>query len=296
VARGARDWSAAAAVVDELLHAKPGDPAATSVYAAGDQQLELPSTLVPPTATLTVADTSPRAGRAFDLDVRVTWAGTFDDYLLLPPEAHLPEGVTVLSTSATSSSRDGAAVVTYHLRLLANAAGAFALDPVELRYTPRGEGEPSPRASPGPPSSSLPHPARPAPLGLGSGPRGRPRARCSDSRRAQLAPPTQRRAASAGRGRRRAPQRAARRGATQTRGGGRRRLRRRAHPLEVELGATETDPAAARLLEQIRYGGATPSEEELNQWLRRLERRLNEQSADPGAIERARIRMAQTKV
>ena len=55
---------------------------------------------------------------------------------------HLPEGVTEESISATSSSDDGQNVVTYQIRLRAETAGKFALDPVEVLYTPRGESAP----------------------------------------------------------------------------------------------------------------------------------------------------------
>jgi peroxiredoxin len=295
VARGARDWSGAVSVMEELTRARPGDPNATSVYAGRGEQVELPSTLVPPTATVALADTAPRAGRPFDLDVRVSWAGTFDDYLLLPPEVHLPEGVAALNTSATTSSRDGAAVVTYHLRLVSAAPGSYALDPVELRYTPRGETQPVATRMAGPTVAVAPYTLlglRPwtwlwslaGVVGVGGaarafgawrrrrGARARPVADDATSRATALLETARR----------------------QRLEGDLAGFVEGLIRLESELGADATDPAAARLLEQIRYGGATPSDEELNQWLRRLERRLGERTQGPSAAGKARIRMAQT--
>jgi hypothetical protein len=125
-------------LVDGLLGATPADPAPDGSYA---ERLELPATLVPPTGEVTTSPEAPHRGEPFTVDVRITWDGQLRDYLLHPPVVHLPDAVTHRATSATTSSADGGAVVTYHIELVAGEPGAFALDPVELRYTPRGEKE-----------------------------------------------------------------------------------------------------------------------------------------------------------
>ena len=56
----------------------------------------------------------------------------------MPPVVHLPAEVKELNTRASTSTLEGNAVVTYTVELQPTAAGKFALDPVELRYTQRG--------------------------------------------------------------------------------------------------------------------------------------------------------------
>jgi peroxiredoxin len=141
MARGARDWGAMTGLVDGLLRADPADPADPAPQGAFAERLDLPPTLVPPTAEVTTSTEEPRPGEPFTVDVRITWDGQLRDYLLHPPVVHLPDAVSTSATSATTTSADGGAVVTYHIELLAGEPGAFALDPVELRYTPRGEKE-----------------------------------------------------------------------------------------------------------------------------------------------------------
>ncbi|MEE8408076.1 MAG: TlpA disulfide reductase family protein [Myxococcota bacterium] len=144
VSRGARDWAAHSmtGLIDRLLALIPPDPKASSLYAAGGGAVELPSNIVPPTAEVIVANPTPGVGRPFNVDVRIRWAGHIDDYILHPPSIQLPESVTLTGTSARTSSEAGAQVITYRLSLVASEPGSFALDPVEVRYTPRFESKP----------------------------------------------------------------------------------------------------------------------------------------------------------
>jgi peroxiredoxin len=142
VARGARDWGGMADLFASLAQIIPADPNAESLYAAAGGSVELPAKLVPPTAEVTLSDETAQVGREFAVDVRITWDGNFDDYLLHPPSIHLPEQVERLGVSAQTSTEAGAQVVAYEIRLVATEEGSFALDPVELRYTPRLESAP----------------------------------------------------------------------------------------------------------------------------------------------------------
>ncbi len=162
LARGARDWSKLVPLADGLLAAVPprlGDEAARiaqapSATGAGVAPVALPPVFDPPTAEVALLDPAPVAGRPFELEVRLRWAGDLAEYLPQPPLVHLPEGVERLAvTAATSSRGEGSrqeggrgekggrsgSLVTYRLELRAAEPGSYALDPVELRYTPRLE-------------------------------------------------------------------------------------------------------------------------------------------------------------
>ncbi|MBI5507135.1 MAG: redoxin domain-containing protein [Deltaproteobacteria bacterium] len=153
ISRGARDWSRLVPLFERLSGEEPS--AAPPSYAQQDK-IEVPAVLTPPTATVAVADAAPVAGRDFAVQVKITWAGNFDEYLLLPPEIHLPAEVLAKGTAATTSSVDGRQVVTYAISVQPQSAGKFALDPIELRYTARGEKEPMTARVPGPTVEVLP--------------------------------------------------------------------------------------------------------------------------------------------
>ncbi len=151
VARGARDWSALGGLYQLLIagvapfDSAASDPARDTAFAYSEdvQQVELPIRLTPPDAR--VVDSRDRrvaVGEPFEIEIEVTWAGNFDEYLLHPPRIVLPEGIEQLEVAAETSGEGGDSVVTYRVSLEAKSAGVYALDPVELRYTPRGDDEP----------------------------------------------------------------------------------------------------------------------------------------------------------
>ncbi len=149
VSRGSRDWAALSPMFDAALAAVPatltGDPAgvvAADVYADAGESVATPSVSDPPTAEVRLDNATPRAGEPFNLDIELHWAGNFEEYLPHPPEILLPEGVVQESMTAESSSRQGRGVLTYRATLRAEEPGRYALDPVEVRYTPRFEATP----------------------------------------------------------------------------------------------------------------------------------------------------------
>jgi peroxiredoxin len=148
VSRGARDWTALGSLLDAVLAAVPPDPQAEAIYAEGP--VELVSISNPPTAEVSLSNPEPRVGKPFHLDIHLLWAGNFEEYLPHPPEVLLPEGVVRESVTASTSSREGRNLVTYRVTLKALKAGSYALDPVELHYTPRFESTPVSSRVPGP--------------------------------------------------------------------------------------------------------------------------------------------------
>lgn len=139
--RGARDWTALTPMIDELVAALPPDPGAAIEYAELEESATIAEVLNPPTAEVALAPGPLSAGRPFELEVALRWAGTFEEYLPQPPQVALPEGVERLGVAAATSTEDGENVVRYRIRLEAEEPGSYALDPVELRYTARASGE-----------------------------------------------------------------------------------------------------------------------------------------------------------
>jgi len=141
VSRGARNWVALMPMLDALQGTASPDGDSTQ-YASDSAPVELPPILDPPTAEVALSQLSPRPGQSFFMDVHLKWAGNFEEYLPHPPEIFLPEGIVQEGMTARTNSRDGSNQVVYRVALKAEAAGDYALDPVELRYTPRYESMP----------------------------------------------------------------------------------------------------------------------------------------------------------
>ncbi len=169
VSRGSRDWAALSPMFDGALAAVPAtltmDAPAPDAYAGAGEQVATPSVSDPPTAEVRLASETVSAGEPFHLDIDLFWAGNFEEYLPHPPEVLLPEGVSRESVTAESSSRDGSNRLTYRVTLLAEEPGRYALDPVEVRYTPRFESTPVAGRVPGPTVEVV----APAILGLSPG-------------------------------------------------------------------------------------------------------------------------------
>ncbi len=137
LSRGARDWWALAPALDRALELAPPPAGGAAGYAAPGSEITVAPVLQPPRAELALSTPAPAAGEEFYLDVRLVWAGDSADYLPRPPAVALPEGVERGRVTASTSSLLGRNVVTYRVALTAAAPGRYALDPVELSYTPR---------------------------------------------------------------------------------------------------------------------------------------------------------------
>jgi len=300
VARGARDWSRAGQLVNELTTLVPSSEAAERHYASAraDEPVELPSNVVPPSGELRLATPSPEQGQLFELEVAVRWAGHLQDYLLHPPEVHLPEGVTQEAVEASTSSQQGTQVVTYTVRLRAEQRGEYSLDPVELRYTPHLEGKLQAARIAGPTVTVV----APTVLGVeqgwflaGSAGAAAAAAACAVAlavvirrrRRRARAVVQESPAVRLGRALREA------------------RARRVAGDIAAFLeGASEIRKALGepdetdeenfrKLLERVRYGGERPDDMELDRLERRLERAIRELDGGKDALADEGIRLAE---
>lgn len=148
VARGAREWDASGELIRELLAAIPAGDAPPEGYETAPafmptpEVVALPDHVVPPTASVRTSAGELLPGDTFTVDVAVRWAGHTGDYVLHTPELELPGGIAGTGTSASSSSLDDEQTVTYQIGLRAEAPGEYALDPVDVQYTPRGGHQP----------------------------------------------------------------------------------------------------------------------------------------------------------
>ncbi len=303
VSRGARDWSTLADLFEQSFEIYPPgavplptrSATTAEVAAAEPAPVELPTQLEPPTARWELSTTEPRPGESFHLDIKILWAGNFDEYLLLPPALEAPEGLRQIGTSATSSSEAGRNVVNYRLAFEATEAGRYALDPIELRYTPRFEQEPVASQITGPTvtvkrASLLGMPMGVAVISLAAGGTvlallfallirhqrhsTAPSAADTDQfERFQEAFDTSRRQRMQG-------NTAASLATLAT--------------LEGELGTSPSDLESthlARLLDDVRYGGGQPSREQLDRIERRVEVGLQALRPDPGQTKlRAKLK------
>lgn len=264
---------------------------------AADESQPAPPEIDPPGATVHLSTDHPRVGEPFHLDVRIRWSGSFQDYLLHPPQVQLPEGVRHEGTTAETSSGDGRNLLTYRLALRGEKAGSFVLGPVELRYTPRGEAEPVGRLLEGPTVEVRPWTLAGltpgglaatggallagglALFGLVRWRRGRqPAGESGEARHRHLAE----RLEEARRQRLEGQPREAFLA-----------LAALARELELE-GDDEERSRLADGVERARYGGQAPPEAELDRWQRRLGRRLQELAVEPEAAARRALKLRPT--
>jgi peroxiredoxin len=144
MARGARNWANMVPLFEALrdLASAQGLAQGGGQYQApGASPVALPQVPNPPDATVRGPGQEPKVNQVFTVVVEMHWPGHFEDYIPNPPEIPLPEGVAHLGTRASASTAQGQRTVAYHIDLKALRAGRFALDPVELRYTPRQENQ-----------------------------------------------------------------------------------------------------------------------------------------------------------
>lgn len=134
LATGARDWTAIVPLI-ESLRSESAATVGDAKY-ADSGTVDVPRVLDPPDAELTLSTDTPRVGQEFDLEIRLRWAGSLDEYRPQTPKVELPEGITQIGVGASSDSREGSHIVVYRVALRADAPGTYALDPIELSYVP----------------------------------------------------------------------------------------------------------------------------------------------------------------
>lgn len=94
-----------------------------------------PAGAADPTAEVAVSDRRPTAGEAFYLTVTLRWPGPFEDHLPHPPRWSLPRSLEAGDLTASTARVGDDSVVTYRLRLTAHRPGTLDLAPVEVAYT-----------------------------------------------------------------------------------------------------------------------------------------------------------------
>lgn len=88
------------------------------------------------------------AGTPFCLTLIISWQGDAEEYLIGPPRPELPEGIEQVSSSFSSSAREGMQRLEYAFVLRALQAGEYAIKPVVIKYWARGEDQESTILSP----------------------------------------------------------------------------------------------------------------------------------------------------
>ncbi len=91
-----------------------------------------------PQVEATLAASTVSTGAPFTLAITVSWQGDADQYVIVPPEPELPEGVERVSSSfASSASADMQSMhYTFLLRALKN--GAYTIKPAVVKYWAKG--------------------------------------------------------------------------------------------------------------------------------------------------------------
>jgi hypothetical protein len=292
VAQGARDWSQMDDLLEALVAQTPPDPATPRAYASAGP-VELESVTEPPTAEVSLSTPSPVAGESFVLDVRLLWAGDFAEYVPMPPQVQLPEGVERLGVEASTSSVDGRSVVSYRITLRASEPGSYALDPIELRYTPRTDPAPLTTRLLGPTVTVVEAPVL-GPGGFTLALAGAVLLLIAGA--AALIVRRRRRPATA------SDDSAPLYDRLRSRFDGARAKRVQGDAagfiadvtaILAELDSDDRSAELDELIERVRYGGQTPPAEELDRLQRHVKRRLDSLRPDPEENEREAVRLAE---
>jgi hypothetical protein len=86
-------------------------------------------------------------GTPFTLSITVSWQGDADQYIIVPPEPELPDGIEKLSSSFVSSASADMQTMNYSFVLRARNTGQYTIQPAQVKYWPRGEEKESTAAS-----------------------------------------------------------------------------------------------------------------------------------------------------
>ena len=86
-------------------------------------------------------------GTPFALSITVSWQGDADQYVIVPPEPELPDGVEKQSSCFVSSASAGIQTMHYTFFLRALNNGDYTIKPAEVKYWARGEEKESTAAS-----------------------------------------------------------------------------------------------------------------------------------------------------
>lgn len=99
---------------------------------------------------VTVSDPRPAPGEPFELEVQLSWPGEPGAFRPHTPRLRLPSGIERGEITASTTVQQGRTLIRYRLELTAAEPGSYALDPVELSWTPRDGAAPVVHLAPGP--------------------------------------------------------------------------------------------------------------------------------------------------
>ena len=87
-----------------------------------------------PNLSLTLEQKSIIAERPFFAELAISWEGDPEQYLVENPSLTLPQGITLTSSSSSTSAKGDAHLLRYRYILYPTAPGSYVLDPVEISY------------------------------------------------------------------------------------------------------------------------------------------------------------------
>ncbi len=131
VARGARDWSAAAPALSRLAEGSAG--AVGDDGDAGADGEDAPDR-GGVTLAVEVDRATVRAGTMVELRVRARWTGRPGDYAIDPPRVTLPDGIEEVAMAVSTDDPGADHRTTFTVTLRALRPGRYSLGPVELAY------------------------------------------------------------------------------------------------------------------------------------------------------------------
>jgi amino acid transporter len=79
----------------------------------------------------------------FSLYLNITWHGDADEYMIEPPEPVFPEGISLISSSFSSSVSKDIQFIKYHYTLKADKKGSYTIPPFQIKYWDRRGGQES---------------------------------------------------------------------------------------------------------------------------------------------------------
>ncbi|MBN2109211.1 MAG: hypothetical protein JW832_17415 [Deltaproteobacteria bacterium] len=100
-----------------------------------------------PQVEATLAASTVSTGTPFTLSITVSWQGDADQYVIVPPEPELPDGVEKLSSSFISSASADMQTMHYSFLVRALKNGDYTIQPATVKYWARGEKKESTAAS-----------------------------------------------------------------------------------------------------------------------------------------------------
>jgi len=90
-----------------------------------------------PNVSLTVEQKSIIVEKPFSMELAISWKGDPEQYLVENPRLTPPQGITVTTSSYSTSTRGNSHLLHYRYTLYATTRGTYVLDPIEISYWER---------------------------------------------------------------------------------------------------------------------------------------------------------------